>query len=789
MKKILNSYKSLFILFLFLIVSFGANVTLAEASCSLGSASVSPTTAKAGDVVTISWNVDGTCNRTEIYLNGWPTSSLLVNKPTTRPGGYSYQRTLPNPFYGEFYNLTLFGDCSGYNGFYATCGSAGLSVLAGDTPPEFPAFTPSVTLTPSTQTINSGQSATLTWSSNLTSCSATTPTGWTSSTASSGSGTVSPTQTTTYSISCITPAGTGTCSGTVVGSKDGTTVPGPYEGQSCSQFTTKALCTQGWPTHGCQWNGPSGSTSSTASASATVTVTTVQTPPDACGSGSGSTPQLNEPTTNPSACNPGVYANSPADTTTPGAQSWNWSCGAVTSCSAPKYGCRTTNDINYSLPQYGANGPNNNWGCANKCSITTDTNYNTAPCAGTCANGAPVGTYPTCNVPPPPPPAGPYTITASSGANGTVTPAGVTTKSSGTSQTYTITPSANYSRSTVLVDGVNNTTAVSTGTYTFSNITANHTISATFSAVPPPPPPATTATIKVVSNVSTGWCINNANCVTNSTTKTYTVTPGATGSSYTIVGDTVANYSGPVITNDVTGNSSTFTLFPGDTGTFSLSYTADGGVGCVGCPAGFNYSLSNSGMGNPAPGQVTITKTLLSGTPQTIWLTVSSNIAGLQSNISGQNCALSCSSVISFVVPPSTPNGTYPITVTGDPGNKTTNFNLVVSGGGGGGSLLDVSCSSSPVGQAKVGDPIAWIANVSGGNPPYVYKWFGDSIPSNPPPTFNQNGTVNQYNIAYTTTGTKGAQVEVTDSSQTALRKECVRSVIQIKVNPTFKEQ
>ncbi len=47
------------------------------------------------------------------------------------------------------------------------------------------------------------------------------------------------------------------------------------------------------------------------------------------------------------------------------------------------------------------------------------------------------------------------------------------------SQTFTITPAANYKVSAVTVDGVS-VGAVSS--YTFSNVTANHTISASFAA-------------------------------------------------------------------------------------------------------------------------------------------------------------------------------------------------------------------------------------------------------------------------------------------------------------------
>ncbi len=80
-----------------------------------------------------------------------------------------------------------------------------------------------------------------------------------------------------------------------------------------------------------------------------------------------------------------------------------------------------------------------------------------------------------------------YTVTASSGANGSVTPAGVTTLScDGTGdQTYTIAPDGGYLISDLIVDGVSNT-ALTTGTYAlggtydFTDVTVNHTISATF---------------------------------------------------------------------------------------------------------------------------------------------------------------------------------------------------------------------------------------------------------------------------------------------------------------------
>lgn len=74
-----------------------------------------------------------------------------------------------------------------------------------------------------------------------------------------------------------------------------------------------------------------------------------------------------------------------------------------------------------------------------------------------------------------------YTITASSGANGAITPTGVTTVNYGGSQAYTITPTIKYHIDTLTVDGVTTTYPPKINSpYTFSNVQDNHTISVTF---------------------------------------------------------------------------------------------------------------------------------------------------------------------------------------------------------------------------------------------------------------------------------------------------------------------
>jgi fibronectin-binding autotransporter adhesin len=75
-----------------------------------------------------------------------------------------------------------------------------------------------------------------------------------------------------------------------------------------------------------------------------------------------------------------------------------------------------------------------------------------------------------------------YTITNSTtDVNGTCTPTGVTSVASGDSQTYTLTPNPGYAVATLTVNGAPVTPALS---YTFSNVSANQTINATFVIIP-----------------------------------------------------------------------------------------------------------------------------------------------------------------------------------------------------------------------------------------------------------------------------------------------------------------
>ncbi len=70
-----------------------------------------------------------------------------------------------------------------------------------------------------------------------------------------------------------------------------------------------------------------------------------------------------------------------------------------------------------------------------------------------------------------------YTITASAGGGGSISPSGTVSVTAGGSRTFTIAPDSNYSIASVTVDGVDQE-AISS--YTFTSVRSDHTIRATF---------------------------------------------------------------------------------------------------------------------------------------------------------------------------------------------------------------------------------------------------------------------------------------------------------------------
>jgi len=116
-------------------------------------------------------------------------------------------------------------------------------------------------------------------------------------------------------------------------------------------------------------------------------------------------------------------------------------------------------------------------------------------------------------------------LTASAGSGGTISPSGTFFQSQGASQTFTITPSAGYTTASVLVDG---TSVGAVASYTFSNLTTNHTISATFTNTVG----VTSYTIKASAGANGTISPSGTLTVNYDGSQTYTITPAS--SSYQV---------------------------------------------------------------------------------------------------------------------------------------------------------------------------------------------------------------------------------------------------------------
>ncbi|HUK61707.1 MAG TPA: hypothetical protein VLV15_00195, partial [Dongiaceae bacterium] len=109
-----------------------------------------------------------------------------------------------------------------------------------------------------------------------------------------------------------------------------------------------------------------------------------------------------------------------------------------------------------------------------------------------------------------------YSILTSPGANGSIAPGGVVAVSCGASQTFTITPDPCFQRSNVLVDGL---ARGAVSSYTFSNVSANHTIAASFSLV----------TYSITASAGANGTISPSGAVPAGcgSSKTFTITPNS----------------------------------------------------------------------------------------------------------------------------------------------------------------------------------------------------------------------------------------------------------------------
>ncbi len=111
-----------------------------------------------------------------------------------------------------------------------------------------------------------------------------------------------------------------------------------------------------------------------------------------------------------------------------------------------------------------------------------------------------------------------YTITASAGANGTISPAGATEVVEGGSQSYTITPDEGYHIKDVTVDGES---VGAVGSHEFTDVNANHEIAATFEK------DIVKYTITATADVNGTIAPEGATEVAEGESQSYTITAGA----------------------------------------------------------------------------------------------------------------------------------------------------------------------------------------------------------------------------------------------------------------------
>jgi hypothetical protein len=161
-----------------------------------------------------------------------------------------------------------------------------------------------------------------------------------------------------------------------------------------------------------------------------------------------------------------------------------------------------------------------------------------------------------------------YTVTASAGSNGSISPSGAVTVNQGSNQTFTITPNSGFAVSSVTVDGTN---VGAVTTYTFSNVQANHTISATFAPV--------TFTITPSAGANGSISPSGAVTVNQGSSQTFTITPnsGFSVSDVTVDGTSVGAVTTYTFSN-LQANHTINASFAAVTFTITASAGANGSI-------------------------------------------------------------------------------------------------------------------------------------------------------------------------------------------------------------------
>jgi Glycosyl hydrolase family 9/Cellulose binding domain/Secretion system C-terminal sorting domain/Divergent InlB B-repeat domain len=255
-----------------------------------------------------------------------------------------------------------------------------------------------------------------------------------------------------------------------------------------------------------------------------------------------------------------------------------------------------------------------------------------------------------------------YIITATAGANGTITPDGVSTVAGGSNKTYTITPNAGYIVDAVTVNG---TSVGAVTTYTFSNVTGNKTISATFKLAP-------TYTITATAGANGTISSAGVSTVASGSSKTFTMTPNAgyVIDTVTVNGTSVGNLSTYTFTN-VNANQTIAVTFKVPSPTYTITASA-----------GANGSISSQGISSVISGS-SKTYTMTPNAGYVIdTVTVNGTLVGSLSTYTFTNITANQTIAVTFKVSALT------YTITASAGANGTISPLGVSSVGSGGSKV-----------------------------------------------------------------------------------------------------
>ena len=245
-----------------------------------------------------------------------------------------------------------------------------------------------------------------------------------------------------------------------------------------------------------------------------------------------------------------------------------------------------------------------------------------------------------------------FKITATAGEGGSISPNGDTTVNYGSYKTFTITPSTGYHIKSVVVDGVNKGERTS---YTFSNVTAAHTISATFEK----------KTYNISASAGIGGTIspNGTSVVTHGSNKTYTITPSF---GYGVADVKVDNVSVGAVTSYTFSNvTSAHTI----KATFRVNGTVDAGIPTVTDTLGTDLSGDSTKSGYGVYVSVPVTESGVTGTKAVLSYNFGDGNKSITLVKSGSNYVLPVNSQSKtgarcVYIPVATADGTYTLTVT-----------------------------------------------------------------------------------------------------------------------------